>query len=106
MRVAVPLLPIFLIASTEATIPTLRFRTVIGDTSQPFTLTAWDNPKQNYIYSFTKAAQLPLLISVIGSRSCQTQAADRHSEFVNNESRPLGTQANEMHITGKIWELT
>jgi hypothetical protein len=57
MRVAVPLLPVFLIASTGATLPTLRFRTVIGDTSQPFTLTACDNPKRNYIYSSTKATQ-------------------------------------------------
>ena len=53
-----------------------------------------------------KTLIIPLLISITGSRACQTHAADRHSEFVNNESRPLGTQANEMHITGKIREMT
>ena len=53
MRVAVPLLPVFLTASKGATLPTLRFRTVNGDsdiaTSQTFTQSAWDNPKRNYI---------------------------------------------------------
>jgi len=50
----------------------------------------------------SSTVQLSLLISGIGSQGCQTQAADRYSEFVNNESRPLGTQANEVHVTGKI----
>ena len=77
-----------------------------------FTRSAWDDRKRNYFYSFTKKkksskAQLPFLISVIGSRSKLSETGSGQTDtdtanslttnLVLSESKPMKCLSQAKH---------